>query len=126
MSVEAVGAILIFSNNPEELVGFYKNSFGFPIEEENHGGASLHWGCMIGSTHFAIHHSRLNRGKPGIAFSLATRSLEADLGQLERQGLVPLHRPIDMGNGAKRSTILDPDGNTVSLVQIAETWRKKE
>lgn len=123
MSIKSVGAILLFSDNPEMLVEFYRDKLGLKFEVEEHGGAIAHWGCMVGNVHFAIHHSRVNRGKPGVAFSLTTPDLESELGKLKDRGVVPLHPPIDMGNGARRSTVHDPDGNVISLVHLADSWK---
>jgi len=122
MTIQTVGAILLFSDEPERLLAFYRNRLGIPIEEETHPGAARHYGGRVGDTHFAIHHSRLNRGRPGVAFSLGTLDLEQYLSQHDVQ---PLHRPIPMGNGACRTTIKDPDGNTVSLVQLADDWARR-
>jgi len=123
MNFDCVGAVLVFSDEPERLVAFYRDVIGIPLEEEKHGGASPHWGCQIGTTHFAIHNSRLNRGRPGIGFSLMTRGLNEQLDRLAKHG-VRTHAPIDMGNGARRSSIQDPDGNTVSLIQPSEDWTR--
>jgi hypothetical protein len=43
------------------------------------------------------------------------------LAELEQRGIAPLHRPIDMGRGARRATLRDPDGNVVSVVE--NIWR---
>ena len=122
MSFETVGAVLLFSKDPERLCQFYRETCGLPLEEELHPGAARHFGCMIGQVHFAIHDARMNGGKPGVAFSLGTCDLGEVLAQLAAQGVQPLHKTIDMGRGAKRTTMRDLDGNTVSLVQLAPEW----
>jgi predicted enzyme related to lactoylglutathione lyase len=122
MSIKSIGAVLLFSDHPDQLVTFYRDVVGLPLTEEKHPGAPLHWGCQVGNVHFAIHSSKLNKGKPGVAFSLLTPSFQKLLSDLESKGKMPGHAPIPMGGGARRSTIQDPDGNLISLVEPAREW----
>lgn len=125
MLVESIGAVLLFSREPQGLVAFYRETLGLPLEEEAHPGAPRHFGCTVGDVRFAIHSSGLNQRQPGMAFSLTTLDLDGLLESLRRKGIQPLHRPIEMGGGAKRVTISDTDGNMVSLVQLAAEWAKR-
>jgi hypothetical protein len=117
MLVESIGAVLLFSPDPEGLVAFYSERLGLPLKEELHPGAPWHFGCVLG-VRFAIHDSRLNQRQPGVAFSLTTLNLNGLLEGLGRQGIHPVHPPVEMGRGARRVTIRDSDGNDVSLVQL--------
>src|SRR5688500_16785748 len=62
MSVHAIGALLLISDDAANLADFYRDAVGMPIEEERHDDIPLHYGCEIGGTHFAIHPSE---GWPG-------------------------------------------------------------
>lgn len=125
MPVESIGAVLLFSREPERLVAFYRAQLGLPLEEEAHPGAPRHFGCAVGDVRFAIHDSRLNQRQPGLAFSLTTLNLDGLLEGLGRQGIHPCHRPVEMGGGARRVTVIDSDGNAVSLVQLAPRWAER-
>jgi predicted enzyme related to lactoylglutathione lyase len=125
MLVESIGAVLLFSQDPEGLVAFYTERLGLPLKEELHPGAPRHFGCVVGDVRFAIHDSRLNQRQPGVAFSLTTLNLNGFLQGLAQQGIQPLHPPVEMGRGAKRVTIRDCDGNHISLVQLAEEWAEQ-
>ena len=57
MSIHAVGALLLISDDPEQLANFYRDALGLAIEEERHDDIPLHYGCEIGGMHFAIHPS---------------------------------------------------------------------
>src|SRR5262245_65297965 len=57
MSLYSVGAVLLISDDAGALAVFYRDALGLPLEEEVHEGVPLHYGCELGSVHFAIHPS---------------------------------------------------------------------
>lgn len=48
-----LGAVVLFSENPEPLVRFYEE-IGLEFEPEDHGDGPLHFECELPTTHFAI------------------------------------------------------------------------
>src|SRR6478752_3226688 len=57
VSVDSVGAVLLISDDAAGLAAFYRDALGLPLEDEVHEGVPLHYGCELGSVHFAIHPS---------------------------------------------------------------------
>lgn len=53
--IEFLSAVIIYSPNAERLAQFYRGVLGIPLEEEQHEGEPLHYGCELGDIHFAIH-----------------------------------------------------------------------
>ncbi len=45
MSVQAIGALLLISDHPEQLAAFYRDALALPIEEERHDDVPVHYGC---------------------------------------------------------------------------------
>ena len=63
MLVNTVSAVLLMSPDATKLADFYRASLALPLKDEVHDGVPLHYGCEIGSVHFAIHPSE---GWPGV------------------------------------------------------------
>ena len=53
--IDRVTAILLISPDPRALADFYRNALGLPLEDEEHPGVPLHYGCDVGGVHLAIH-----------------------------------------------------------------------
>ena len=53
--IDRVTAILLISPDPNALADFYRNTLGLPLEDEEHPGVPLHYGCDVGGVHLAIH-----------------------------------------------------------------------
>ena len=122
MSIHAIGALLLISDSPEELAGFYRTALGVPIEEERHDDIPLHYGCEVGGTHFAIHPSAdwpgeqaSNAQSPVIVFH--TDDIDRAYDQLVAHG-VDATPPFDHGF-AVLTAFRDPDGNNVQVMQLA-------
>ncbi|MGO8827169.1 MAG: VOC family protein [Acidimicrobiales bacterium] len=50
--------------------------------------------------------------------ALSVGDLDAALSELGGRGLSP-HRVEDVGDNARKATLLDPDGNSVALIEVA-------
>ena len=62
--IDRVTAILLISPDPQALADFYRAALGLPLEDEEHPGVPLHYGCDIGGVHLAIHSSGGFTGVP--------------------------------------------------------------
>jgi predicted enzyme related to lactoylglutathione lyase len=124
MPVNAVGALLLISDEPENLAAFYRDAVGIPLEDERHDDIPLHYGCEIGGTHFAIHPSADWPGEPSpnaqspvIVFY--TDDVDGAYEQLVAHG-VKATPPFDHGF-AVLTAFRDPDGNNVQIMQLSQS-----
>ncbi len=125
--IDDVTAILLISPNARALGEFYRETLGLPLEEEEHDGIPLHYGCVLGDVQFAIHSAdggwpgvpTQNAQSPVIAFS--TSELKAVAERLSAHG-VKVTGPTDHGF-AQGISFRDPDGNHVSVLEYGpECW----
>lgn len=124
-SIDHLGAVIVVSKDPERLARFYREVLGIPVAPEQHDDTLPHWGCTLGSLHFAIHppedfpDGRSDVGSVKLAFNCF--DLDAVVERLREHDVTPLYEPRD--DGFMRATaILDPDGNLVELVQTSDAW----
>ena len=123
MSVDAVGALLLISDDAMQLAAFYRDALELPLEEERHDGITLHYGCEVGGVHFAIHPSAEWPGDPApngqspvIVFY--SSDVQADYERLLAHA-VDATPPFDHGF-ATLTAFRDPDGNNVQVMTLAE------
>ena len=120
MLIDGVTAILLISPDPGALAKFYRSVLDLPLEDEEHPGVPLHYGCDLGGVHLAIH---ANEGFPGIragsgqgpAIVLGTSNVKAVFERLTASG-VHTTGPSDHGFGLVVS-FRDPDGNVVEILE---------
>jgi catechol-2,3-dioxygenase len=123
MLIDGVTAILLISPDARSLAAFYRDTLGLPLEDEEHEGIPLHYGCDVGGVHLAIHP---NAGAPGVATRNAqspaivfgTSSVKAVAERLAASG-VDVKGPTDHGFGLVVS-FRDPDGNFVEVLEEYE------
>jgi predicted enzyme related to lactoylglutathione lyase len=122
MSVDSVGAVLLISDDAAGLAAFYRDALALPLEDELHEGVPLHYGCELGSVHFAIHPSadwpgeRSADGQSPVIV-LHTSDVQRAYERLVANG-VAATPPWDHGF-AIGTAFRDPDGNNVQVMQPA-------
>jgi predicted enzyme related to lactoylglutathione lyase len=123
VTIDAVGAILLISDDAARLAAFYRDAAGFPLEAEVHDGVAAHYGCEIGGVHFAIHPSEGWPGEraptsqsPVLVFY--TGDVQPAYERLVAHG-VAATPPFDHGF-AIMTAFEDPDGNNVQIMQLTE------
>jgi catechol-2,3-dioxygenase len=125
--IDDVTAILLISPNAKQLGEFYRATLGLPLEEEEHDGIPLHYGCALGDVQFAIHSAE--GGWPGVptrnaqspVISFSTSDLKAVVERLSAHD-VKVTGPTDHGF-AQGISFRDPDGNLVSILEYGpECW----
>lgn len=129
MLIDGVTAILLISPDPAALADFYRNVLDLPLEDEEHRGVPLHYGCDLGGVHLAIHS---NEGFPGVptrsgqgpAIVLGTSDVKAVFDRLSASG-VHVIGPSDHGFGVVVS-FRDPDGNFIEIVEEYEEADQEE
>jgi catechol 2,3-dioxygenase-like lactoylglutathione lyase family enzyme len=118
--IDRVAAILLISPDPRALADFYRKALGLPLEDEEHPGIPLHYGCDVGGVHLAIHSSAGFTGVPtrdaqSPVMVLGTSSVRAVAERLSASG-VHIIGPTDHGFGLIVS-FRDPDGNLVEVLE---------
>ena len=127
MLVNCVSAILLVSPDARALAAFYKRVLDLPLEDEEHDGMPLHYGCDVGGVHLAIHPNDGWRGvptrnaqSPAIVFGTADVRVVAE--RLSADG-VETTGPTDHGFGLVVS-FRDPDGNVIEVLEEYEQSTK--
>lgn len=110
--------VIMFSQDPDRLASFYREVLDIPFEEAQHGKLKEHLECLFGNVHFAILKKAQIHPGSNITPSFSVPNLPVFVEQLSQRGIKPLHPIIDLGEGKCCSTICDPDGNTVRLIQL--------
>jgi catechol 2,3-dioxygenase-like lactoylglutathione lyase family enzyme len=127
--IDRVAAILLISADPGALADFYRNALGLPLEDEEHPGVPLHYGCDVGGVHLAIHSSAGFAGVPvrdaqSPVIVLGTSSVRAVAERLSVNGVQAMG-PTDHGFGLVVS-FRDPDGNLVEVLEEYDATKMSE
>jgi predicted enzyme related to lactoylglutathione lyase len=117
MTAQHLAGIIIFTPDPERLATFYREVLGIPFAPAQHGNIREHLECLFGNIHFAL--LKKAQTQPGsVTPSFRVANLGEFLETVNERGIKPLHPVIDLGEGKCCSTIADPDGNWVRLIQL--------
>ena len=116
-AVQLVG-VIIMAQKPECIAQFYRETLGIPFEPAKHGTIGEHLECDYNNIHFAI--LKKAQAQPGntVILSFCVPDLRQFLEHLSLRDIKPLHPIIDLGKGSCVSTISDPEGNAVRLIQL--------
>lgn len=125
MNAIRIDAVLLDSSRAKELVGFYRDQLGIPLEEERHG-SEPHWGCFLSGIHFAIHQKEGLSGAPRNAgLSFEVDDVDRAVERLRGAGLTIDLEPHDRPYG-RLAAVKDPDGNVVYLHRYPAAPAKKK
>jgi predicted enzyme related to lactoylglutathione lyase len=120
-SIERLSALVIYSPDPARLAKFYREVLGIPIEGAEHGDLGQHFEAFYKGTQYAIWptdrtHEQLQHAV--IVPSFRVRSMSDALRQCTANQVMPLHEPMDIGEGKTITTLQDPDGKLFRLIEI--------
>jgi catechol 2,3-dioxygenase-like lactoylglutathione lyase family enzyme len=124
MNVMSVSAVTITSNDPERLAGFYRRCLGVPLQLSSHGPMKHHFEGWLGEperggVHVAVLKGRAgNADAGGPAPTFRVRDIDACVRDLAAEGLAPVHRIADLGEGKRLVAFRDPDGNVFNLIDL--------
>ena len=120
MLIDRVTAILLISPDAKALADFYRTVLDLPLEDEEHPGVPLHYGCDVSGVHLAIHSSTGFVGVPtrngqSPVIVLGTSNVRTVAKRLSTSN-VEVIGPSDHGFGLIVS-FRDPDGNLVEVLE---------
>ena len=55
MKIQSICGIILTTDKLEKMAAFYRNILNLPLKKEEHGDMDVHYGCDLGTIHFAIH-----------------------------------------------------------------------
>jgi catechol 2,3-dioxygenase-like lactoylglutathione lyase family enzyme len=122
MSVTSICGVILTTSRMTEMVAFYSNVLGLPLEKEEHGDLEVHYGTdFANQIHFALHPpSDFKLGEPGNAsakIAFTVDKLDAYVQRMADHGYEPFIAPHDEGFGPV-AAFRDPDGNVLELVEL--------
>jgi glyoxylase I family protein len=116
----AIAAVLLFSDEPEELAGFYREALGVPLRRIRVPDADTHWACDLRGVYFSIWPAsevvtRIGEShRGGVAFHV--NNVEREFERLKALGVRVEFPPRRTALG-KIARLRDPDGNPFELFQ---------
>ncbi len=125
MQIRSICGIIVTTEHLDEMVHFYQDILGIPLEPEEHGDLERHYGIDLGTTHFAIHplanFQELSSGNASTKIAFEVDSLEPYLDTLREEGYSLENQVYNQGFGPMVS-FRDPDGNLIELVELRHEW----
>jgi catechol 2,3-dioxygenase-like lactoylglutathione lyase family enzyme len=121
-----LSGMILVSEDPARLVGFYRDILGVPLVDEQHGDSAPHWACELGDVHFAIHPAAEypeDKPTPGaVKIAFMVFDLDPLVAWLTERGVPLCYPPVEFGTESRITAVRDPDGNLVELTQLGPVW----
>jgi predicted enzyme related to lactoylglutathione lyase len=127
MHANGLAGLILYSPEPQRLADFYRETLGIPFEPSTHGGAiKAHNEALWNHTHFAIWGVSEHHAPDGAAAKLRNAmvptfvvdDVDAYAAWLKARGVPSVGKLIELGEGKRLGTFLDPDGNQFRLIQL--------
>lgn len=127
MSVTSMCGVILTTERMDEMVRFYGEALGIPLEREEHGELEVHYGTDFSNrVHFALHppadFKLTDAGHAATKVAFEVEDLHACVRQLAAHGHEPFIAPHDEGFGPV-AAFRDPDGNVLELVELHYEFR---
>ena len=119
MPLKMIDALVLYANDLEKTVAFYR-SIGLTLETEEHDGGPIHFVCELEGAHFAIYEAkekneaRRRAQGGGAQIGFRTDSLDSTMTLAQAAGAKILIAPQSVPWG-KRAVLEDPDGRPIEL-----------
>lgn len=128
MQIRSICGIIVTTEHLDEMVHFYQEVLGLPLEPEEHGNLERHYGVDLGPLHFAIHplanFQEADACKASVKIAFEVDSLDAYLDALQTEGY-PLERPVHNEGFGAMVSVRDPDGNLIELIELRHQWKEE-
>ncbi len=118
MTTTYLTGIVFASADPERLAAFYRDVLAIPFAVAQHGKIREHIECEVDHVHFAILKKSQIAKTSNLTPSFRVSDLASFMEGLAAQDIMPLHPIIELGEGKRVTTIADPDGNRIRLIEI--------
>jgi predicted enzyme related to lactoylglutathione lyase len=113
-----LNSILIGSEDPAQLAGYYTKLFGEPgWDQGGFTGWQIGSGWMTVGPHSEVTGTNASPGR--LIWNLETPDVRGDFDRLAAAGAIVVREPYDLGEGDEQGTIAtlaDPDGNYFQLM----------
>ena len=128
-SLNSVGAITVFVEDPQRSKAFYERVFEVPVLFEDENSAAFKFENTIvnllaePAAHELIEPATVGGSEAGARFqcTIFVEDANAVIGQLREHGVELLNGPIDRPWGMRTAAFADPDGHVWEVAQqIAE------
>jgi predicted enzyme related to lactoylglutathione lyase len=121
MNTSKLAGLVYYSPRPVALADFYRETLGVPLAPTAHGTVGNHIEGLFGDIHVAIWDEQQGHGVSPLVPSFRCSALTQVSDTAVRMGAKQLHRPIDLGEGKRVVTLLDPDGRAFRLIEFAHS-----
>jgi catechol 2,3-dioxygenase-like lactoylglutathione lyase family enzyme len=124
-SLNSVGAITLFVEDPKRSKTYYERVFEVPVLFEDESSVAFRFGDVIvnllatPSAHELIEPATVGRAEAGSRFQLTifVEDANAVIEQLRERGVELLNGPIDRPWGMRTAAFADPDGHVWEIAQ---------
>ncbi len=113
MRPQSLAGLIVYSDNPENLLEFYRDQLGIPLALAKHGRITEHYEALLDHSHVA-----LLQGRPGLVPSFRVADLDAALASAEGRGASRVFGPLDLGEGKRVAGLGGPDGSEIRLIEV--------
>lgn len=115
--LQFVSAILLATPDPELLAQWYIDILGIPLAQRAHNDEPVHYECMVGNIHFAIHPDADAPRGGAVDLAFHVFDLRATVEALLARG-IQLDEPLEDHGFTQLAAIRDPAGNRIWLSQV--------
>jgi hypothetical protein len=109
----SVSGLISYSNAPDKLAAFLRDTVGIPLEMHAHGDIKQHAEGTFQDIHFAVW-----GGQPKVVPVFRVASLEEATRTAEKAGARALHPPLDLGKGLRVTSFEAPGGIEVRFIEV--------
>ena len=118
--IEGIVGVTLWTDDLERLVRFYRDSLGLKLHRHHGDFANFQWGDM--RLNIGVHDRVKGQARDPyrIMVSFGVSDIHGEYRRLREQGVEFIRVPEQEGWGGWVATFLDPDGNVLQLLQLAE------
>lgn len=117
-AIGGVAGVIVWTDNFAEMAGFYRDVLQLPPRSTKPDFINFAWGDLRLSVaaHDLVHGAA--RDPLRIMINFAVHDIDAVVARLQAEGVTFTRPPEPEEWGGRVATFLDPDGNTLQLLQL--------